>query len=80
MKRERGTHPLEILDVEDLDARVDSQGVQDGVDVGRLDVRAHILLQPQHAPLRLEIPRVAPQHIAQSPHMRILCTTQDTKP
>ena len=53
------------------------QGVEYGIDMGRPDVRGHILLQTQHPAIRLELPRVCPDHVAQP---RDLLVLQGTSP
>ena len=65
-------HPLKVLDVKDLNARVGSQGVQYGVDVGRAHIRGDVLLQAQHAPVRLECARVGSDQGAQPCHLLVL--------
>jgi hypothetical protein len=77
-----GAHPLKVLDVEDLNACVVGKSVENGVDVRRLDVSAHVLLHAQHSPVCLEVARVGAQHIAQPPHVLVLHndTTQCPSP
>lgn len=65
-------YPFEVLDVQDFDSGVDSEGVEDGVDVAGLDVSADVLLEAQHPATRLKFPRIASDHLAQPPHMGVL--------
>ena len=67
-----GAHPLKVLDVEDLHAGVGSQGVQYGIDVRRAHIRGDVLLQAQHAPVRLELAGIGADQVAQPRYLLVL--------
>lgn len=58
---------LKVLYVEHLHQSVDCQSLQDGVDGGRTHICADVLLQAQHAPLRLKLVAVAAHHVHKAP-------------
>ena len=70
-------HHLKVLDVQGFHSRVVLQRLNHGIDLGRLGVSAHVVLQPQDAPLGLELCGVVPDHGQQLPEGLRLHTRND---